>query len=178
MEIINTSFEGLKIIKTKYLNDSRGIFNKVYNKDFFKKNNLNYNFEEFFYSESQKNVIRGMHFQIPPYEHEKIVFVAKGKIMDVVIDLRKKSKTYGKYYNIELSFQEGKCIYIPKGFAHGFKSIENNTIVCYLTTSMYKEDCDSGINIFGFGYNWDSKNPIISNRDSSFCGFKEFKSPF
>lgn len=178
MEISRTTFEGLFIIKTYFAKDKRGIFNKVYNKNFYKKHNLNTNFEELFYSESQKNVIRGMHFQTPPFEHEKLVFVLKGSVIDVVLDIRKNSDKYGNFFELKMSSNEGMAIYIPKGFAHGFKSLEDETIICYLTTKVYDSKHDSGIRYDSFGYDWQLKNPIVSDKDKKLIVFDEFKSPF
>ncbi|SHF15648.1 dTDP-4-dehydrorhamnose 3,5-epimerase [Marinitoga hydrogenitolerans DSM 16785] len=178
MEIIKTKFEGIYLIKTNFFKDFRGVFNKVFNYNIFKKSGLNSEFKEFFYSISQKNVIRGMHFQVPPYEHEKLVFVSNGCIIDVVVDIRKNSENFGKFFAIRLCSEENLAIYISKGFAHGFLSLEDNTIVNYLTTSIYSKEHDFGIKWNSFRYNWSVKNPIVSERDNSFPELKEFDSPF
>jgi len=178
MEIIKTDFEGLFIVKTHFLKDERGIFNKVFNLDLFKNYNLNTNFEEFFYSESQKNVIRGMHFQIPPYDHEKLIFVVKGSVSDVILDIRKKSKTFGKFFEITMDSNEGIALYVSKGFAHGFKSLIDNTIICYITTKVYNSYYDSGIKFDSFGYDWKIKEPIVSEKDRNLISFDRFESPF
>ena len=120
MNIIPTDFEGLFIIETINFQDNRGSFQKLFNYDLFVENGLRTDFKEFYYSISKKNVIRGMHFQLPPFEHTKLVYVSRGKIRDVVIDIRKQSDTYGKCFSIELDDQKAYCLYIPAGFAHGF----------------------------------------------------------
>ncbi|NUU99645.1 dTDP-4-dehydrorhamnose 3,5-epimerase [Marinitoga sp. 1154] len=178
MEIIKTKFEGIYLIKTNFFKDFRGVFNKVFNYNIFKKSGLNSEFKEFFYSISQKNVIRGMHFQIPPYEHEKLVFVSNGSIIDVVVDIRKNSNNFGKFFEIKLYSEKNIAIYISKGFAHGFLSLEDNTIVNYLTTSIYSKEHDFGIKWNSFGYNWNVEHPIVSERDDQFPELIEFNSPF
>lgn len=178
MKLLDTEIFGLKIIEPNIFEDNRGKFIKIYNDDFFKEFGLDVKIKESYYSISQKNVIRGMHFQLPPYDHKKIVYVPFGKILDVVLDIRKDSPTYGKVFSTELSSENGKILFIPSGMAHGFKSLEDNTNVSYMQTTMYSFSHDSGIKYDSFNFNWDCKNVIISQRDLTFCSFKEFDSPF
>lgn len=178
MKIIKTPFEDLYILETINFQDNRGGFQKLFNFDFFKENDLNANFKEFYYSVNKLNVIRGMHFQIPPFEHVKLVYVSKGKIKDVVIDLRKKSETYGQCFSIELDESKAQYLYIPKGFAHGFLALEEGSIVNYAQTSCYSKEHDSGIDAFSISYNWQIENPIRSGRDLNFESLQNFKSPF
>ncbi len=178
MKIIDTHIEGLKILRPKVIKDSRGKFIKIFNNDFFKKFNLNIEIKETYYSLSHKNVIRGMHFQTPPYGHTKIVYVPYGKVVDVVLDLRKDSPTYGKHFSMELSSDNAKILIIPKGLAHGFKSLQDNTNVTYMQTTTYAPDNDKGIKIDSFGFDWECKKPKLSDRDSSFQSLNEFKTPF
>lgn len=174
MNIIETNIKGAFIIENNFFCDDRGKFLKLYNNEIFEKFNLNTEFKESYFSISNKDVIRGMHFQIPPFEHEKLVSVISGKILDVIIDLRKDSKTYGKYFEILLSSENTKSIYIPKGVAHGFKSLEDNTIVLYSVTSVYNKECDYGIKYDSFNFNWNVKDPILSNRDKNFEILEKF----
>ena len=178
MRIENTFIAGLKIIHLNEFTDVRGSFIKVMNKDVFMENGLEHSFDESYFSISAKNVIRGMHFQIPPYEHTKLVYINSGKIIDVVVDLRKKSDTFGQFFSIELNTTNPKLIYIPVGCAHGFKSLKNNTMVTYLQSSCYNSKADSGIKYDSFGMDWEIEEPIISERDSSFITLKDFISPF
>lgn len=178
MEIIKTPFEELLVLQTVNFLDNRGGFQKLFNFDFFKENGLDYDFKEFYYSVNKANVVRGMHFQTPPFDHTKVVYVSKGRIRDVVVDIRKKSKTYGKYFSIELDDQKGQYLYIPKGFAHGFVSLEDGSIVNYAQTSCYAKDYDSGIDATSIGFDWGVKNPIRSGRDLTFEKLAEFVSPF
>jgi len=178
MKLIETGFDGLYILETVNFTDNRGSFQKLFNFDYFNENSLDTDFKEFYYSVSGKNVIRGMHFQLSPHEHTKLVYVSKGSILDVVVDLRIHSNTYKQYYHIELNDMDAKYLYIPKGFAHGFLSLEDGTIVNYAQTSCYNNDADCGIAYSSFGFEWGVENPIVSGRDLTFSVLKNFKSPF
>lgn len=178
MKLIQTGFEGLYLLETVHFKDIRGGFQKLFNFDFFKENGLDTNFKEFYYSVSQKHVIRGMHFQIPPFDHTKLVYVSKGHIKDVVIDLRKNSSTYGKNFSIELDEEKAQYLYIPKGFAHGFLSLEDESIVNYAQTSCYSKEHDCGIAYNSINFDWKIDNPIVSGRDLTFEKFENFKTPF
>lgn len=178
MKIIETSLSGLKILESKIFEDSRGKFIKTFTKDFFNDNGLDIDIRETYYSISHKDVIRGMHFQTPPYDHVKLVYVPAGKIIDVVLDIRKNSPTFGKYFSYELSSDNGKVLIIPKGLAHGFKSLVDNTNVTYMQTTCYAPNNDGGIKYDSFGFDWDCDNPKLSDRDNSFPALSEFDTPF
>ena len=178
MKLIKTFIEGLYILQSEVFKDNRGEFIKIYSEDIFKNFRLNIEIKESYYSISQKNVIRGMHFQRPPYDHIKLVFVTSGSILDVVLDIRKDSSTFGKYFSINLKTNDGQILVIPKGLAHGFKSLEDNSIVHYVQTSCYAKDYDDGIRYDSFGLDWECKNPVLSNRDLNFKKFSDYESPF
>jgi dTDP-4-dehydrorhamnose 3,5-epimerase/CDP-3, 6-dideoxy-D-glycero-D-glycero-4-hexulose-5-epimerase len=178
MILEDTSIGGLKIINAKILNDNRGLFVKTFNNDFFTSYGLNIWIRETFYSVSHKDVIRGMHFQIPPHDHIKIVYVPAGRILDVVLDLRNGSPTYGETYSVELSAKNGKAILIPSGLAHGFKSLEDNAITTYMQTSCYAPNHDCGIRYDSFNFDWNCETPIISKRDMSFETLSDYNPPF
>lgn len=178
VRIIDTEIPGLKILEPRIFEDTRGKFIKTFTDDFFQANELNIQIKETYYSISAKDVIRGTHFQTPPHDHIKLVYVPAGKIIDVVLDIRKNSPTYGKYFSCELSSQNGKILIIPKGLAHGFKSLEENTNVTYMQTSCYASDHDAGIHYNSFGFNWECVTPKLSDRDLSFKPFAEFETPF
>ena len=127
---------------------------------------------------NKANVVRGMHFQTPPFDHTKVVYVSKGRIRDVVVDIRKSSRTYGKCFSIELDDQKGQYLYIPKGFAHGFVSLEDGSIVNYAQTTCYAKDNDCGIDATSIGFDWGVENPIRSGRDLTFEKLNDFNSPF
>lgn len=178
MKIVDTNISGLKVIEPNKFEDTRGIFVKTFNNDFFKDNGLNIEIKETYYSISHQDVVRGMHFQTPPFDHIKLVYVPNGKIIDVVLDIRKNSSTYGKYFDISLSGENGKILVIPRGLAHGFKSLEDNTNVTYMQTTCYAPNNDGGVKFDSFGYDWLINNPKLSDRDLSFKELSEFDSPF
>ena len=178
MEKILTPFEGLFILQTVNFQDNRGCFQKLFNEDFFRDNGLECDFKEFYYSVNKKDVVRGMHFQTPPCDHAKLVYISKGRIKDVVVDIRKNSATYGKYFDIELDDQKGQYLYIPRGFAHGFLSLEDGSIVNYAQTTCYAKDNDCGIDSLSVGYDWGVANVIRSGRDLTFEQLSDFNSPF
>lgn len=178
MRIIETKIEGLEFLEPIVFEDPRGKFIKTFNDDFFKENGLDIEIKETYYSISHKDVIRGMHFQTPPHDHLKLVYVPSGKIIDVVLDIRKGSPTYGKFFEIELSSDNARVLIIPKGLAHGFKSLEDNTNVTYMQTSSYAPECDRGIRYDSFSYDWNITIPKISDRDKEFKKFCDFDSPF
>lgn len=174
MNLIQTELEGVYLIESFHAEDVRGSFTKTYHEAFFQNNNLCTNFRESYFSKSHKDVVRGMHFQLPPYEHEKLVYVVQGEVMDVILDLRKSSRTYGKTIQVELSDTNHRSIYIPKGVAHGFKSKIDNTIMVYNVATVYNQEFDSGIRYDSFGFDWEINNPLISERDKKLITFEEF----
>jgi dTDP-4-dehydrorhamnose 3,5-epimerase len=178
MKLEETILEGVYIIDNFNASDNRGLFAKTFNKNLFNENNLDFEIRESYYSVSNKNVIRGMHFQLPPHDHEKLVNVPKGSIIDVVIDLRKESKTFKQFISVELSDKNKKSIYIPKGLAHGFKSLEIDTITVYNVGNEYYRQSDYGIKYNSFEFDWGTVNPIISERDNSLESLNNFKTPF
>jgi dTDP-4-dehydrorhamnose 3,5-epimerase len=178
MKINKTFIEGLLIIEPQLFKDERGFFYESYN-----KNNLDINivFVQDNESKSYKGVIRGLHFQTPPFEQTKLVRCISGSIFDVAVDLRKNSKTYGKSFSIELSSENNKQLLVPKGFAHGFQVLSNEAIVNYKVDEYYNPDSDSGIiwNDKDLSIDWNiNLKPIISEKDLKLISFKELKSPF
>lgn len=177
LKITRLEIEGLRLINNFNVKDDRGSFTKTFNNIKAKELGINFKIEEIYFSISNKDVIRGMHFQIPPYEHDKLIYIAQGSITDVILDLRKNSRTFGKFISIEMNSLD-KALFIPKGCAHGFKSLEENSIVVYNQTSCYSKEHDAGILWDSFGFNWGIENPIISERDKKFIPFEKFSSPF
>jgi len=158
--------------------DNRGSFVKPFHESSMRKAGINFTLRESYFSLSHKDVIRGMHFQLPPHHHSKIVFCPQGAIMDVIVDLRKESPTYGQHYAHELSADNHKAYYIPEGFAHGFKALTDNAMTYYLVSSEYNQQNDTGLLYNSIGYNWGVQEPIISARDLSFATLQAFDSPF
>jgi len=165
-------------ITPKKFFDNRGGFVKVYHSSLFSDLGIKDNFVEEYYSKSHKNVIRGMHFQLPPHEHAKIVYCISGSALDVVMDLRKNSDTFGKVVTFEINEKNANMIYIPKGLAHGFCVLSDSATLVYKTSTVYNEKCDHGILWSSIDFSWPSSNPIISERDSKLTPYKEFTSPF
>ncbi|EAI5789056.1 dTDP-4-keto-6-deoxy-D-glucose epimerase [Campylobacter coli] len=175
---IETHIENLWILQPIIYEDARGKFVKSFSKNNFGGLNLDYDFKEMYYSISHKGVFRGMHFQIPPYDHAKLVFVSSGKILDIVLDLRKRSKSYGKYFSHLIDGIKREILYIPKGCAHGFLYLQDNSIVNYMQTSVYSEKHDFGVLYDSFGFDFplskfNINKMIISQRDLSFKTFEE-----
>ncbi|HIP26661.1 MAG TPA: dTDP-4-dehydrorhamnose 3,5-epimerase, partial [Flavobacteriaceae bacterium] len=129
---------------------------------------------------SQKNVIRGLHFQNPPYAQDKLVRVIRGAVLDVAVDLRKDQPTYGKYFAIKLSAKNKKQLFIPKGFAHGFLTLNKNTIFSYKCSDYYHPETEECIHCFDedLAIDWKTKNVILSEKDKNGIKFSTFNSPF
>lgn len=178
MKFEETKLEGVFIINNFNASDDRGLFVKSFNKNLFKDNNIDFEIRESYYSISHRNVIRGMHFQLPPDDHEKLVYVPKGEIIDVVVDLRKNSPTYKEHISVNLSSENKKSIFIPKGLAHGFKSLKNDTITIYNVATEYNPNSDTGIHYDSFGFDWNLSTPIISQRDEEFITLNEFSKKY
>lgn len=179
MIIKETAISDVLLIDNYNAEDFRGEFTKILvESELSRRLYEKFEVKEVYYSRSNKNVIRGMHFQLPPYEHNKIVHVIKGKVKDIILDLRKNSNTYGKYIEVDLSEDEKKAIYIPKGCAHGFVSLVDGSCMLYLVSSEYNKEADSGILWNSFGYEWNIENPIISERDKKLISYSEFETPF
>ena len=172
MKIISTKFSGLKVIQSKSHKDSRGLFKEDYKKKFLKNKNFVFGCT----SSSKKNVIRGLHLQTK-HSQEKYVSVLKGAIIDVVVDLRKKSKTFGKHFKTILSDKNAKSIFIPAGFAHGFLALKKENIIYYTCTNYRSVKHEVGLlwDDKDLKIKWPTKNPIISQNDKKNLKFKEFK---
>ena len=178
MKTNKTFIEDLLIIEPQLFKDERGFFYESYN-----KNNLDINivFVQDNESKSYKGVIRGLHFQAPPFDQTKIVRCISGNILDVAVDLRTNSKTYGKSFSIELSSENNKQLFVPKGFAHGFQVISDEAIVNYKVDNFYNPKSDSGIiwNDKDLSIDWNlDRKPVLSVKDLKLIPFKELKSPF
>ena len=170
--------QGAFLITLPSPTDNRGLFVKTFHEPTMATNGIQFNLRESYFSLSHKDVIRGMHFQLPPWQHSKVVFCPVGAIMDVIVDLRVSSPTYGQYYATELSAENHKAYFIPEGFAHGFKSLTDGAMTYYLVSSEYSKEHDTGIRFDSIGYDWGVAEPIISARDLSFIRLSEFSSPF
>jgi len=151
---------------------------KTFHQETFEAWGLAGMFTEQFYSTSKQNVLRGLHFQLPPHDHAKLIMCVSGKVLDATVDLRKGSPTYGKYVVMELDDTKANMIYIPSGMAHGFLTLSDTATLLYNTTTMHSPPHDSGIRWDSVGIPWPMENPIISPRDAAFVRLDEFESPF
>ena len=177
-EFLSTNITGLYLVNNLIFHDSRGFFIKTFHFEKFKEKGIDFVPKESYFSVSHKDVIRGMHFQIPPFEHYKMTTVIKGEILDVVLDLRKNSTTFGNYFKVMMTDSHLQTILIPPGCAHGFLSLQNESIISYSTTTTYSPEHDLGIHFNSFGFEWPVKEPILSSRDQSFPRFNDFNTPF
>ena len=180
MNITQSELPGLLIIDPTVFGDERGYFFESYNAEMFRNVGLDSDFVQDNESRSVKGVLRGLHFQEPPYEQGKLVRVVRGSVMDVSVDIRKDSPTYGKYAAFELSEQNKRQLWIPAGFAHGFVTLEDDTIFIYKCTQLYKRESENAIrwNDPSLGIDWGIEDPIISDKDRIAPLFKELDSPF
>jgi dTDP-4-dehydrorhamnose 3,5-epimerase len=178
MKIIKTLFNAVKCIEMPKFDDERGSFIKWYDETSFAEEKIQTCFKESYFSISDKNVIRGMHFQVPPADHEKLVSVSHGAVMDVVLDIRQDSPTYGQAQSIELTAENHLALYIPKGFAHGFLSLKDHTIMNYLVASSHSPEHDKAIRWDSFGFDWGVTAPVMSQRDKEAIELSQFISPF
>ena len=175
MKILNTKFNGLKILKDTNYYDPRGYFREILKKNYFSKKKFIF----WCMSKSKRNVLRGLHLQTK-FPQDKLVSVIKGKIFDVVVDLRKKSKTFGKSFSIVLSENNCKSLYIPEGFAHAYYSFSKINVIYYKLSNYYLPECQDGIlwNDKILKFKWPSKNPIISPKDKKLRTFADFKTVY
>lgn len=181
MEFIETSLKDAYMIKPIVFRDERGFFLESYNKTVFAENGISAEFLQDNHSLSmKKGILRGLHFQLPPFEQAKLIRVIRGKIFDVIVDLRKNSSTFQKWESFELSSENFQCLFIPRGFAHGFVTLEENTEVIYKADSYYSKEHDSGIlwNDSDLSIDWPIGDPILSEKDGKLQSFEEFENPF
>jgi dTDP-4-dehydrorhamnose 3,5-epimerase len=180
MEVKKTFIEGLLIIQPKVFEDARGYFYEPYNKKAFQEAGITDEFVQDNQSLSQHGVVRGLHFQNPPFAQAKLVRVTQGAVWDVAVDIRKNSPTYGKYFGIELTETNKVIFYIPKGFAHGFATLQDNTVFSYKCSDFYDKASEESIvwNDPNIGIQWNIKDPILSDKDRNGKQFIDFKSQF
>lgn len=180
MQIIATPIADLLIIQPTIFEDSRGYFFESYSRFLFEKNGIQADFVQDNQSLSQAGVLRGLHFQNPPYAQGKLVRVIKGAILDVAVDLRKNSPSYGKHYDLELNEKNKTMLWIPPGFAHGFLTLENDTIFSYKCSNYYNKASEGCIlwNDEDIGIQWGIQDPNLSEKDKYGIRFKDFTSLF
>ena len=180
MEIIKTSVEGLLLIQPKVFGDDRGHFFESWSRESFAKNGLDLDFVQDNQSLSSKGVLRGLHFQNPPYAQGKLVRVIKGAVLDVAVDIRKNSPTYGQHITVELTEKNKTIFWIPPGFAHGFVTLEDDTIFTYKCTGVYNKESEGALlwSDKDLNIDWAVESPLVSDKDLIAGSFTNFKSKF
>lgn len=178
MKLIETAIPGCFEIQPVVHRDHRGSFVKTFQESAFRKLGLEVSFKEDFYSVSRKGVLRGMHFQTPPFAQEKFVTCVAGEVLDIAVDLRAGSPTFGKHAAVRLSAEKGNGFYLPKGLAHGFLSLSEDAVVLYKVSEEYSPAHDTGVLWSSCGISWPLEQPVVSERDSKFPTLAAFRTPF
>jgi len=180
MELLAEPLPGIKILRPPTFEDARGGFVKTFHDGQLAAHDIAMTVREEFFSTSGVGVLRGMHFQLPPHAHQKLVYCITGRVLDVVLDLRKGSATFGQSVGFELTEANRYIAYIPVGFAHGFLSLEPSTRMIYKTDAVHAPEYDWGIRFDSFGFAWPDcgVQPVISPRDRAHPSMGDFDSPF
>lgn len=182
MEVIKTVIDGVVIIEPKVYKDARGYFFESFSQREFEEKVRMINFVQDNESMSSYGVMRGLHFQYPPYTQSKLVRCVKGKVLDIAVDIRKGSPTYGRYVSVELSEENHRQFFVPRGFAHGFAVLSETAVFQYKCDNFYAFQADGGISIKdeSLGIDWmiPTENTILSEKDTKNVLLKDFDSPF
>jgi dTDP-4-dehydrorhamnose 3,5-epimerase len=177
-----TGIKGLNVIETKLFRDNRGYFFETFNKAHFSDIGITVDFVQDNISKSGYGVVRGLHYQLEPASQTKLLTVISGRILDVAVDLRKDSDTFGKHFSVKLEAGDGKMILIPKGFAHGFASLSDDTVILYKCDNLYSPEHERGIvyNDPDLNIDWNvpSSDVVITERDLKFPLFKDAEKNF
>lgn len=183
MQIEDTGLPGVVVLTPRRFGDERGFFSEVYNRDVLSKHGIDVEFVQDNHSLSrQVGVVRGLHFQAPPHAQDKLVRVGAGRVLDVAVDIRKGSPHFGHWVGVELSAEAGNQIFIPKGFLHGFATLEPNSELLYKCSDFYSPDCDGAVRFddqdIGIDWGIDMADAILSEKDAAAPLLKDFDSPF
>lgn len=176
-EFKKTKIEGLILIKNKKIEDHRGFFYESYNKEIFTKNGINNNFIQDNFSFSNQNTIRGLHMQKNEFSQAKLIKCVEGEILDIAVDLRKNSETFGQSEEFILSKKNNNQLFLPRGFAHGFLVLSKNAIVSYKVDNKYSKKNEITIiwNDQDLNINWQTEKPILSEKDKNGISLKQYK---
>lgn len=176
MKFTGCPIDGLILITPAIYRDDRGTFQESYNQSLFKQHGIGFDFIQDNQSVSKKGVIRGLHFQTGSHAQGKLVRVTGGRALDVAVDLRVGSPTFGRHYSIELDAEAGLMLWIPPGFAHGFEALEDDTVFAYKVTAPYHKTAEAGIRFDDpdLGIHWQSAHPLISEKDRILPTFREW----
>lgn len=182
MQVLKTNIEGVLLLIPKVFGDARGYFFESFNRRVFSEVTglSDCDFVQDNESMSSKDVIRGLHYQAPPHDQGKLIRVVQGSVQDVVVDIRRSSKTYGEHFSVVLDGVSKQMLWIPPGMAHGFASLEDETIFTYKCTQYYAPSSEGCVlwNDPALGINWKIKDPVISDKDQNGTAFQDFVSPF
>lgn len=175
---LSVALPGVRLLEPQIYHDQRGAFVKTYHEDALKAAGIHFAIKEEYYTVSGRGVIRGMHFQTPPADHAKLIYCISGRVRDVLLDLRRSSPTYGHFMHWELSVNNRLMFIIPSGIAHGFLSLEDQSVMVYKTTTVHSPNDDAGIRWDSFGFVWGEASPVVSTRDLGFPTLADFVTPF
>ncbi|MCB9962677.1 MAG: dTDP-4-dehydrorhamnose 3,5-epimerase [Hyphomonas sp.] len=181
LEIVELAIPDVKLVTPRRFGDDRGFFSETYNRQRFVDAGITAEFIQDNHSYSaNKGTIRGLHYQAPPFAQTKLVRVLRGAILDVVVDVRKGSATYGKWVSVELSAESGTQIFVPCGFLHGFATLMPDTEIAYKVDAYYSKECDGAViwNDPDLGIDWGVEEATLSGKDAEAPAFRDFKSPF
>lgn len=180
MQIDTTPLPGLLILTPRRFGDARGFFSESWNRKTLEGQGITLDFVQDNHSLSgQVGTIRGLHYQAPPHAQDKLARCGRGALFDVAVDIRRGSPTYGQWFGLELSAQNGKQLLVPKGFLHGFVTRAPETEICYKCTDYYAPDCDGAVRWDSCGIDWGlSGDPVLSDKDAAALPFAAFESPF
>ncbi len=182
LNIIESGIEGLKVFQTKIYRDERGYFYEVFSSQKFEDAGINDRFFQDNISRSRKGVLRGLHYQLEPKAQSKLLTVISGKIIDAAVDLRAGSPTFGKHFTVGLCSDDGKIIYIPKGFAHGFLSLSDDTVIMYKCGELYSPGHERGVRFndpdLGIEWKYPAGEIIVTERDRQFPLFRDAEMNF
>lgn len=177
MDFSRELLPGALHVGLKRFADHRGAFVKTFARGAFEAAGIAFDFREEFYSFSRKDVVRGMHFQRPPHDHVKLVYCAAGAVLDVLVDLRC-GPGMGRVASVELRGDEPSLLVIPKGVAHGFRALADDSLMVYKTSTEHAPSHDAGIRWDSFGFDWGVASPVLSERDAAHPALADFESPF
>jgi dTDP-4-dehydrorhamnose 3,5-epimerase/CDP-3, 6-dideoxy-D-glycero-D-glycero-4-hexulose-5-epimerase len=177
LKAVREILPGCFLLQPARVEDHRGAFVKTFHEELFRELGLRFETREEFYSISRKNVLRGMHFQAPPHDHEKLVYCLRGRVLDVVLDLRE-GPGFGRAACVELSGENRMEAFIPRGVAHGFLALSDEAQLLYKTSSVHAPAFDMGVRWDGFGFDWGVRDPIVSPRDNAHPTLAAFNTPF
>jgi len=174
VQIRETTIPGCFEITPHLFTDERGSFVKTFHHDIFRQHGLETDWREEYYSVSHRGVLRGLHFQLPPHNHAKLVYCTSGRVLDAVLDLRIDSPTYLRHLLLELDSERAHMLYLPKGVAHGFYTLSDSATMMYKVSSVYAPECDAGVLWGSAGIPWPDRQPTVSQRDSSLPALADF----